>query len=87
MRRTEQRLGELIELWQEVIPAELADRTTLVALKGGVLHVDVESASTRYELDRLLRSGGLRRLQTSFRGTLLRIRLRIGSAPRPSDRA
>ncbi|MHC5002350.1 MAG: DciA family protein [Planctomycetota bacterium] len=79
LRRTERGLGELIEHWQAVVPPDLAARSSLAALRGGVLEVRVDSASVRYELDRVLRSGGLRELQRRYRGTLVRVRLRLGT--------
>lgn len=76
--RTRRRMGELIELWERLVPAELASRTSLSGLRGGVLHVIVESSSANYELDRLLREGLTQELRRNFRGTLMRIKTRIG---------
>jgi hypothetical protein len=76
---TNKKLGELIELWEQHVPAALASRTTLISLRAGTLHVAVNDASTGYELDRLLREGLEQTLRSSFRGTLARVRLRVSS--------
>jgi hypothetical protein len=78
--RTNRKLGRLIELWQELVPAEVESRTSLVALRGGVLHVQVETAALIYELDRLLREGLEIELRRRFTGTLSRVKVRFGQA-------
>ena len=77
--RTNRHLGQLIELWEQHVPAELAAKTTITALRGGVLHITVESSSVIYELDRLLREGLEQQLRSSYQGNLMRVRLRAGS--------
>ena len=72
--RARRQLGQLIELWHSFVPAEIADRTTLTALRGGVLHVTVDSSAVAYELDRLLREGLLAQLRSAYRGTLTRVK-------------
>jgi hypothetical protein len=54
-RKTQKRLGSIIDLWEELVPQELAARTRIDHIRGGTLHVSVDSSSTAYELDRLLR--------------------------------
>lgn len=76
-RRTHDRLGELVELWESIVPAPLASRTRLTSLRGGVLHVDVDCPATLYELDRLLRGGAEARLRADHQATLTRIRLKV----------
>ncbi len=76
--RTHRRLGHFIELWEAIVPPEVAAHTCLEALRRGVAHVTVDSASTAYELDRLLRSGLTQDLRRSFRGTLVRVKVRVG---------
>jgi hypothetical protein len=78
-RRTQSKLGRLIDLWQQLVPAKLADRTSLVGFHGGVLTVEVDSASTAFQIDRLLRSGLTDELRRRFNGTLSRVRTRIGA--------
>ena len=74
--RAHKRLGELIQLWELLVPADLASHTSLTSLRSGVLHVDVDSSSVAFELDRLLRSGLTDELRQTFRGTLSRVKTR-----------
>jgi len=76
--KTHRQLGRAIEAWIELVPSELAERTRLTALRRGVLHVDVDDAAARYELDRLLRDGLEDQLRSQFNGTLIRVKLRQG---------
>ncbi|UCD74949.1 MAG: DUF721 domain-containing protein [Phycisphaerales bacterium] len=76
--RTHKKLGELIGLWEELVPGQLAAGSRLTKLRGGVLHVEVDSSAASYELDRLLRNGLEGVLRERFRGTLTGIRLRVG---------
>jgi hypothetical protein len=78
-RRTHDRLGELVELWEAAIPAHLSARTRLTALRGGILHVDVDSPATLYEIDRLLRGGVEDQLRAAHRGTLTRVKLKVAT--------
>ncbi|HRP62429.1 MAG TPA: DUF721 domain-containing protein [Phycisphaerales bacterium] len=77
-RRTHKKLGSMIELWEQLVPAEIASHTAVVGLTRGVLHVHVDSASTAYQLDRLLREGLETQLRDTYRGTLVRVRTKIG---------
>ena len=83
-RRHQSRLGELVELWHQVIPAALVDHTEVAGLRGGVLEVTVDSAPVLYELDRHLRDGGTAELRRRHRGSLVRVRLKQGKRPRAS---
>ena len=71
-------LGELAILWDEIIPENLRRHTALESFRQGVLTVTVDSASHRFELQTLLRSGVLQAMQQRFRGALNRIRLTPG---------
>jgi hypothetical protein len=75
--RTHKRLGELIGLWQELLPADVASRTALVGVHRGVLQVRVDSAATAFEVDRLLRSGVEKELRSRYRGSLARVKTRV----------
>jgi len=75
--KTQKRLGSVIDLWEQVVPAGLVSRTRIDHLRGGTLHVSVDSSSTAYELDRLLREGLERDLRSQYRGTLMRVRVRV----------
>jgi hypothetical protein len=76
--RVQRRLGELIALWEELLPAEVASRTAVTGLRGGTLQVNVDSAAAMYELDRLLRGGLEQSLRERWRGSLMRVRVRLG---------
>lgn len=77
LRRTERGLGELIELWHELLPPEVANHSELVGLRSGILEVAVHSASVRYQLDQALRGGALDELKRRYRGTLVRVRVKL----------
>nr|MBX2850115.1 DUF721 domain-containing protein [Phycisphaeraceae bacterium] len=53
-------LGDLAELWAELVPAHLIERSRLFGLSLGVLHVEVDKPAAHFEIDRLL-SGGLQK--------------------------
>jgi CheY-like chemotaxis protein len=76
-RKTQKRLGAIIDLWEELMPTDMAARTRIQSLRGGTLHVAVDSSATSYELDRLLREGLEAELRSRYRGTLIRVRLRV----------
>ena len=71
-------LGDLIELWNQLLPAEVTQRTRLEGLSRGVLSVAVDSSATLYDLDRRLREGLEQELITRHRGPAFRrIKLRV----------
>jgi len=70
-------LGPLGELWRELLPAELVEHTKLQGVSRGELRVAVDSASYRYELDRLLRQGVEQELISRHSGAISRVRVRI----------
>ena len=88
-KRTHKKFGELVELWERLVPGDLAVHTSLSNFRAGVLHVSVDSSSAAFELDRLLRSGIEAELRRQFRGTLVRVKTRFTGAQRtsPSRRA
>lgn len=74
-----QQLGALVEIWQRLIPPELAVQTRLQGLSRGVLQVVVGSSSALYQIDRLLRQGVQQQIITEHRGPAFRkIQLRVG---------
>jgi hypothetical protein len=77
--RTQKKLGELIALWEELVPAELAAHTSLTGYRAGVLHVIVDSSPIAFDLDRLLRGGLTEELRRRFRGTMTRVKTRTGT--------
>ncbi len=77
-RRAERRLASLVDLWESLVPAEIAAHTRVSGVRGGTAHVTVDSSSTGYELDRRLREGLEQQLRRAYRGTLVRVRITVG---------
>lgn len=76
-------LADLVGLWAELVPPELAAHTRLLGLARGVLRVAVDSTARNYELDRLLRGGLERELVTRHKGAAMRkIKLIVEGDPR-----
>ncbi len=83
-RRTQRRLGSLIDLWSELVPPELERHSRVAGVRGGVGHVECDSASTKYELDRALRQGLEQELRRRYPSTLMKIRLSVADFERGS---
>ncbi len=77
IKKLRRRLGSAGAAWSACCPADLAERTCPSGLKAGVLRVGVNDASTRYRVDRWLRSGGLDELQRASAAPLRRVWLEI----------
>lgn len=69
------RLSALAEVWDEVIPAEIAEHTALESFNRGVLTVMVDSAPHRFQLQTLLSGGLQKEIRQRFGGPLNRVRL------------
>lgn len=65
-------LGDLSELWGQLLPARLVERTRLVGLSRGVLHVEVDNPAAHYEIDRMLRGGLQKQLIEGHKGPAFR---------------
>jgi hypothetical protein len=68
-------LGQLAEVWDELIPQPIRDHTALDKFHRGVLTVIVDSAAHRFQLQTLLMGGLLRELQRRFSGALDKVRV------------
>ncbi len=68
-------MGNLSVIWDEVIPAEIADHTALESFSRGVLTVLVDSAPHRFQLQTLLNSGLTKVIQQRFSGAINRVKL------------
>ncbi|MCH7797007.1 MAG: DUF721 domain-containing protein [Planctomycetes bacterium] len=77
-RRAQKQLGSFVELWESVLPDELALHTRVTGLRSGVVHVTVDTSATAYELDRCLREGVEQQMRRAFGKTLLRVRITVG---------
>jgi len=65
-------LGDLAELWAELVPARLVERSRLIGLSRGVLHVEVDNPAAHFEIDRLLRGGLQKQLIQGHKGPAFR---------------
>ncbi len=73
-------LQNMIPLWYQLIPDDLAQHTSLESLRRGVLQVAVDSSAHLYELDRLLRNGLERDLiRRQKQPVIRRIKLRVNA--------
>jgi hypothetical protein len=73
--------GGCADAWSRIIPPALLAKTSLEGVSKGVLTVRVPDASTRFELDRFLRSGGQKQLVSACRANLSRVRLVVAATP------
>lgn len=79
--RPHKQLAALVEAWDELVPAPLAERTRLEGLLRGTLTVAVDSSSTLDSLDRLLRAGlRVTLIKANSGPALRRIKLRVDSS-------
>ena len=77
-RRAQGRLGSFVDLWEGLVPGEVASHTRVVAVRGGIAHVTVDTSSTAYEIDRLLREGLEQQLRRAYGKTLVRVKVTVG---------
>ena len=76
--RVRKRLGSFVELWETVLPDELAAHTRVTAIRGGVVQVTVDSSATAYELDRRLREGLEQQMRRAYGKTFVRVKVKVG---------
>ncbi len=76
-RRVKQ-LGDLGEIWDDVLPEDYREHTALESFSRGTLTVMVDSASRRFHLQKLLAGGLQQEIQRRFKGSLNRIRIVAG---------
>lgn len=86
VERPHRQLGDLADLWQRLVPAELVERTTLRGFQRGTLQVAVADSGTRYQLDRALRGGVESKLRSAFKGNLRAIKVRVEPLDTPPRR-
>ena len=77
--RTRKRLGSFVELWETVLPDDLATHTRVTAIRGGVVQVTVDSSATAYELDRCLREGLEEQMRRAYGKTFVRVKVQVVS--------
>ena len=71
-------LSRLSEVWDDVVPREIAEHTALESFNRGVLSVLVDSASHRFQLQTLLDGGLTGEIRARFSGALNKIKLVMG---------
>jgi hypothetical protein len=74
-QRASKNLGGAARAWEAACPPALLARTRVVALARGVLTIGVDGASTRYALDRALRSGGLLTLRQASNAAISKVKM------------
>ncbi len=75
--RVRKRLGSFVELWETVLPDELASHTRVTAIRGGVVQVTVDTSATAYELDRRLREGLEQQMRRAYGKTFVRVKVKV----------
>ena len=78
LQRTRKRLGSFVELWETVLPDELAAHTRVTGIRGGVVRVSVDTSATAYELDRRLREGLEEQMRRAYGKTFVRVKITVG---------
>ncbi|MEO1128526.1 MAG: DciA family protein [Planctomycetota bacterium] len=75
LARQERKLAGIAEAWESICPPEHLGLTEIQGISRGVLTIGVADASTRYELDRLLKSGAQKNLVRLCPMTVRRVKL------------
>lgn len=68
-------VGQLAQIWDDVIPESIRDHTALESYQSGILTVMVDSASHRFQLQTMLTGGVMKAIQERFNAALNKIRL------------
>ncbi|MBI1371897.1 MAG: DUF721 domain-containing protein [Phycisphaera sp.] len=74
-----EQVAQFSEVWRQLVPSHLQDKTALASLARGVLTVHVADSGTMYELDRLMRTGLERQIKTTAKASLRKIKLKVAS--------
>lgn len=81
LQRRVRAVGGIVEAWRTVVPDELRARTVVRSFQRGVLVVETPDASSRYLVQRWLRSGGQRMLAGCSPGTINKITVKVVRQP------
>jgi hypothetical protein len=65
-KRAAKALGGVAEVFEAIVPPELARECGLAGMRGGLLTIEACSSAARYALDRFLRDGGEAALVRGF---------------------
>lgn len=77
VEKPHKQVGQLVTVWERLIPEPLNHRTALAGLTRGILTVHVTDSPTLYELDRLLRGGVEQQIKRASKAPLRKIKLKI----------
>jgi hypothetical protein len=77
LRKTNKQLQQIQIAWSEFVPKPLHDVAIPISLRAGILEISVDGSPTAFQMNRLIRSGLLHKLQQKCGGTLKQIRVRI----------
>jgi len=77
LKKTNKHLSQLQVTWDELLPETIRSVAIPISFRSGILVVSVDGSPTAYQLNRLIRSGLLRKLQQTCSGTLRQIRVQI----------
>jgi len=75
LRRMERRLAGVGDAWLGNCPPALLDKTSILGVQRRILTIRASDASTRYQLDRWLRSGGERAVISACVAPIQKIRV------------
>lgn len=74
-QRAARSLSGVARAWEAACPPALLPKTSIVSLTRGVLTIGVDGASTRYALDRAMRTGGLKALREASNAAITRVKM------------
>ena len=79
LKKTNKQLSQILEAWDMLVPRHVSQNATPTSLRAGIVEVSVTDSPTSYQLNQLIRSGLLQKLQQECSGTLKQIRVRIAN--------
>jgi hypothetical protein len=68
-------VGDISEAWDQILPPEIVNHTSLESYNRGVLTVSVSSSSRRFQLQTFLSGGGLQELRDRCRRAINKVKL------------
>jgi hypothetical protein len=72
-------IGDVIDLWNSIAPAEVRTSASIASLAQGTLTISVAGASASFELSRVLRDGLERTLVDRMPTRIRRVKVRVGA--------
>lgn len=81
--QAQRKAGSFIDVWSEIVPADLETQSRVIGLRGGVVHVVCQSSAAKFELDRALREGLEQELRNAYSSTLTKVKVTLGNLNAP----